>query len=71
MPAGPLTGIVGILSLLLALNILMVGGVAKVFHFSSVSISPIDSCLDRIPHSLIAGLARPESGGFRLRTFPQ
>jgi conjugal transfer/type IV secretion protein DotA/TraY len=38
--AGSLTGIVGMLSLLLSLNILMIGGMGKLFHFSFVSLPP-------------------------------
>ncbi|MEC4683080.1 MAG: DotA/TraY family protein [Nitrospirota bacterium] len=36
--AGSLTGIVGMLSLLLGVNILMIGGMSKLFHFSFVSL---------------------------------
>ena len=38
LTAGSLTGIVGMLSLLLGLNILLIGGMSKLFHFSFVSL---------------------------------
>lgn len=38
LTAGSLTGVVGMLSLLLGLNILIIGGMSKLFHFSFVSL---------------------------------
>ncbi|EQD24037.1 MAG: hypothetical protein D084_Lepto4C00620G0001, partial [Leptospirillum sp. Group IV 'UBA BS'] len=38
LTAGSLTGIVGMLTLLLGLNILLIGGMGKLFHFSFVSL---------------------------------
>lgn len=38
LTAGSLTGIVGMLSLLFGLNILLIGGMGKLFHFSFVSL---------------------------------